>query len=169
MDRRKYLKEYQRKKKNISRTIYHSQTKHSQDRGHSYPTYSMKELNDWLYSQSLFHKLYDNWKRLDFQSEYKPSVDRKDNSVGYTMDNIQLTTWGNNRSKEQTNKKLGINKKHNKEVWQYATAGTFLEKYHSVNEAERKTNIHQGSISKVCNDKRKLAGGFIWRYKNDLL
>ncbi len=36
--------------------------------------------------------------------------------------------------------------------------------YNSTQEAERQTRIAQGSISRVCNGKRKTAGGFHWEY-----
>ncbi len=32
-------------------------------------------------------------------------------------------------------------------------------------EAERKTGINDGNIASVCKEKRKTAGGYIWKYK----
>lgn len=37
-------------------------------------------------------------------------------------------------------------------------------KYESLMDAERKTGIQFKNIHKVCNNKRKTAGGFKWRY-----
>lgn len=94
------IKKYQRSKKGVSGVIYLSQKLHSKRRGHSGPTYSKAELREWLYSQKKFHLLYDNWKRLDYQKNYKPSVDRIDDDLGYTISNIQLVTWRENNLKD---------------------------------------------------------------------
>ena len=42
--------------------------------------------------------------------------------------------------------------------------GVFLETYENISEASRKNNISISSISYVCNNKRKTAGGFVWHY-----
>lgn len=36
--------------------------------------------------------------------------------------------------------------------------------YHSINEASRQTGIPSGNISLVCNNKRKTAGKYHWRF-----
>lgn len=36
--------------------------------------------------------------------------------------------------------------------------------YHSAQEASRQTGINNTSISKVCNGKRNIAGGFHWKF-----
>ena len=40
--------------------------------------------------------------------------------------------------------------------------------YNSITSASQATNIDNGSISKVCHNKRKTAGGFHWRFYNEL-
>lgn len=93
------VKAHKRTKKGLVTALYGQQRGNSKARGHAMPTYSKAELRHWLFSQELFHLLYDNWKRLNFQSDYRPSVDRKDESIGYTIGNIQLMTWKENRVK----------------------------------------------------------------------
>lgn len=39
-----------------------------------------------------------------------------------------------------------------------------LNIFYSMNEAARKTNISQSAISFCCNNKRKTAGGYIWKF-----
>ena len=90
---------YKKTKEGLVAKIYSSQCGSSKQRGHNQPTYTQSELQEWIYSQKKFHVLYDNWKRLDYQSRYKPSVDRKDDYIGYTISNIQLMTWQENMSK----------------------------------------------------------------------
>ena len=51
-----------------------------------------------------------------------------------------------------------------KVVAQYTKYGEFIAKYHSMHEAERRTNIAQQSICSCCRGKLKSAGGYKWRY-----
>ena len=102
--------EYSHTKKGVVARIYGSQVESSKRRDHQLPTYTKQELKEWLFSQPLFHKLFDNWKRLDFQSEYRPSVDRKNDEIGYTMANIQLMTWEENNQKGYATRKKRMHK-----------------------------------------------------------
>jgi len=92
-------RQYMTTKKGLLSVMYSHQKKSSKKRGMQKPSYSKEEFKEWLFSQSDFHKMYDNWKRLDYQKEYIPSVDRKDDLVSYTIANIQLMTWKENREK----------------------------------------------------------------------
>ena len=60
-------KEYSRTKKGLVATMFNNNKERGKKEAYLTPTYSKQELHDWLYSQPLFHKLYDNWKRLDYQ------------------------------------------------------------------------------------------------------
>ena len=155
---------YQRTKHGLSKRIYSNQVSRSIKRNYDYPTYSSIELKEWLYGQPLFHTLYDNWKRLDFQKSYIPSVDRKNDYIGYTMDNIQLMTWGENSSKYCSDKKCGRNIKTLKSVYQKYKNGDMVNKFYSIAEAERQTSISSSDISRCCKKKNKFAGGFVWEY-----
>ena len=42
--------------------------------------------------------------------------------------------------------------------------GELLATFPSTNEAERVTGIAHQSISECCNEKRKSAGGYVWKY-----
>jgi hypothetical protein len=52
-----------------------------------------------------------------------------------------------------------------KPVAQYLKDGTKVAVYPSVNEATRQTGIHSQSIGQTCLDKRRSAGGYVWRYE----
>lgn len=160
-----YREEYMKTKDGLVSRIYGNQNASSRKRGHNSVSYSKEELKEWLYSQEKFHLLYDNWKRLDFQKEYVPSVDRKDDYIGYTISNIQLMTWSENREKGHKDRKCGINNKHSKSIVQYSMEGKKLSVFHSIMEAERKTGIDNGNISKCCLGKSKSAGGYIWKHE----
>ena len=43
-----------------------------------------------------------------------------------------------------------------------------LKEWKSLSEIERVLKIPAGNISHCCKGRRKTAGGFMWRYKNEL-
>ena len=53
-------------------------------------------------------------------------------------------------------------------VLQFTKDGTFIAEYPTAKEARRQTGISDTTIGLVCKGKNKTAGGFIWRYKNEI-
>ena len=56
-----------------------------------------------------------------------------------------------------------------KPVIQYDMEGNFVNEYFGTRDAYRKTGISYSHIGDVCLGKRKSAGKFIWKYKNQIL
>ena len=54
--------------------------------------------------------------------------------------------------------------KPTKPILQYTKDGVFIKEWTSEIEASRVIGINQGNITKCCQDKRKSAGGFVWKY-----
>lgn len=63
--------------------------------------------------------------------------------------------------------KCGSEIPHSKPVDQYTKSGKFIKTYSNAREASIETKSDYRSISKVCNNVRKSAGGFIWKF-NDM-
>ena len=142
---------YSKTKKGLISKIYSHQCETSKKRKHSNPTYSKEELVQWVLSQPKFHVLYDNWKRLDFQKEYTPSIDRIDSSIGYTMANIQLMTWNENKIK-------GFKEKNPFKILQVETGIIF----NSAKEAADSLGKKVSSIHKASRGYSKTAYGYTW-------
>lgn len=53
--------------------------------------------------------------------------------------------------------------KHSQPVYQYDLQGCFIAEYAGQAEAARMTGIPQSDISKACNGKLSVAGGYLWR------
>ena len=53
---------------------------------------------------------------------------------------------------------------HPKKVSQFDKDGTLLNEWSSMKEAGRKTGIRPAGISRVCNQEKGTAGGYIWRF-----
>ncbi len=147
--------------------IYKSQKRTSAKRGYLLPTYTKSEFKDWLLSQNNFVDLYKNWCKSDYEKHLKPSVDRKDDYETYTITNIQLMTWGENLQKSLDDRKNGVNNKTNKTVLQFSLSNIMVGKYHSAMEAGRVTKVYYTNIIRCCNNERKTAGGFKWRYLDE--
>lgn len=97
------LKIKQRTKERIHTRMYSNQVSHSESRLHPRPAYTSEDLKAWLHSQSIFHKLYEEYKTSGYSKQLVPSVDRIDPNKAYTLDNIQLLTWRDNQSRNSNN------------------------------------------------------------------
>ena len=59
-------------------------------------------------------------------------------------------------------------KKTTKAVAQFREDGTLIAEFMSAREAEAKTGVSYKKISAVVTGKQKTAGGYVWRYSNEL-
>jgi len=145
-----------RTKEGVVSKIYSHQREHSVTRGHMQPSYSKGELREWLYSQRLFHELYDEWKRSGYKKDLKPSCDRIDNTKSYTLSNLRIVTWDENQI-------AGVKDRECK-VAQLTMDGVFMRGFNSIKDAEKETGCSSKHIPEVCKGKRNSCGGYKWRY-----
>jgi group I intron endonuclease len=54
-----------------------------------------------------------------------------------------------------------------KPILQYSLSGEFIKEWASALDAKQVLNIHNVNIGLCCNGKRKTAGGFIWKFKEN--
>lgn len=67
-----------------------------------------------------------------------------------------------NRSLSHRNQ-IPVNKKV---IEQYDKNGNFINRFNSVSEASKSTNIALANISRCASGKRNSAGGYVWRFNN---
>ena len=171
---------YVRTKKGVVLAMYSNQLTKSKKRGHPAPYYTQKELHEWCHSQQAFHDMYDTWVNSDYDMHLKPTCDRLDDYLPYSLSNIQLMTFIDNTRKFGSDCMSGINTKICKPVLCYSLDGTFLTEYHSINAAARAVDTDVSNIRNVCEKRplRKLkedgtyryytpktSMGFLWEYK----
>jgi len=101
----KRVQKYSRTKKGLVNTIYGHQKHSSKSRGHQSPAYTKKTLKEWLYSQRLFHELYESWVASGYDKWLTPSIDRIDSKIYYCLTNIQVMTWKENDIKGYSEKR----------------------------------------------------------------
>ena len=63
-------------------------------------------------------------------------------------------------------KSHSIQKTNKKPVLQFDKSGNYIAEFESASAAALITGINLGNISQVCMNKRKTAGGYIWKYKD---
>lgn len=151
----------------LGKRIYGHQKRNSKTRNHPMPNYSRVELIEWMVSQENFNKLYDAWVNSNFDKNLTPSCDRIDDYKPYTLSNITLVTWLENKTKSYHDIKSGVNRKRLKPVNQYTKDKKRLIKTHySIAEAYREIGKPEssGSISKCCKGFIPSAYGFCWEY-----
>lgn len=159
----KYNFNYFRGKKGLIVKIYNTQIKSSKYRGHALPDYTRNELMDWIFNQSNFNKLYKNWINNGYSKNLVPSCDRLNYKNPYTLNNLRLVTWRENRNNWYKDVKEG--RTHlTIPVFQYNLEGEFIKRYFSFSYASRKTGSCRENISACCNGRRKSTNGYVWRY-----
>lgn len=93
-------KKYKKTKKGLITKIYGNQVRSCKDRGHSKPSYTKKQLYEWIINKPEFHKIYKEWVSSNYKTSLIPSIDRIDDNKSYNFNNIRIVTWNENRQKE---------------------------------------------------------------------
>ena len=112
-------------------------------------------------------------------------TDGGEGSSGYKfspeiIEKIAISHRGLKQSEETIAKRVAKNtgkirsdeqrSKTSKKVIQYDLNGNFVAEYFGIREASRQTGVNNAHIGDCCNKvkNRKSAGGFIWRFENDI-
>lgn len=61
---------------------------------------SREEFIDKFVNNKQFIKLFKNWQKNGFKRKYAPSIDRIDNNLGYTLENLQFIQQNQNGKKD---------------------------------------------------------------------
>ena len=163
--KRAYYHEFKKTKRGMIAYVWNAQVKRSKKRGHRPPEYTIDELEEWSLSQSIFHELHKEWLMSGCEIDLKPSLDRKNDDVHYCFSNVRWTTWGANRKKSYSDKRLGINNKQSKAIVCIdKRTDKQIKVYYSCKAASLDTGANHSHITQVAKGKRKSAGGYKWAY-----
>lgn len=146
--------------------LYSQQAGRSKIRGHSAPLHTQNELLKWAYDNGLI-PLYESWKKSGYLKDLAPSVDRLNANMGYSLTNIRLVTWAENKEKGFEDIKSCSHKiKRHRPVEQLTMTGEHVAFFKSIALAVKNTGARQSHISSMCSgDTRfKSVKGFIWRF-----
>ena len=111
-----------------------------------------------------------------FMKEYKSAHDAaRENNIQFT--NICKVCRGERKTaggfgwsytKAESIEPIKTKRLGDSAVLQFTKEGEFVAEYSSAKEARRQTGINDTTIGLVCKGKGKTAGGFVWKYKNDV-
>lgn len=159
-----YTRNHQRTIAGRASAIRGFQVASSKQRGHSPPAYTKSELMDWLIENGIA-ALMKPWKESNYSKDLAPSVDRIDDSKGYSFDNIRLVTWAENRDKLYKHRKSCERiTKQNRKVLQMTLNDEPIQTFDSISAAARATNIQRTNINACCTGRDHQAGGFHWKH-----
>lgn len=148
--------------------VYHNMIQSSKRRNHPPPEFTKDELREWFLKNKFFYTLWNNWVFSGFDRMSAPSADRLDNSIGYIFSNMELKTWGQNLEKDIVNNSKKAVEVTSKPVLQLNSEGNVINEYPSIREASRVTGIDRSNISMATiRIRRKSAGGYQWKFKNN--
>jgi len=129
------------------------------------PTYTKKEFLSWCLNNDTFLELHKNWEESNYLLGLVPSIDRLNDTLGYSFDNIQVVTWDENNKLGHIRERNGETTRRCKSVLQYDLDNNFIKEYYSLKTAEIATGVRNGNISHCCKGNYKSSGGFIWKFK----
>lgn len=164
-----------RNPRKLVKYIYIDQRKSSVRRNHEQPSYTEKELYQWVTSHVEFEALWNTWVESNYDRYLRPSIDRLNDDIPYRLSNIRLVTWGINYQKacevDKTNKSILSSKPIQGTSLADGTKHTFI----SAGQAGRWVNGNPSNIGAVANEAikqdrsghtyiPKSAYGYVWKW-----
>lgn len=154
---------YDISEKGVFRVIYKTQKRHQKLRGHGSMPYNKQELIVWC-KKNGFDDLFNEWVKSGHKKALKPSVDRIDDFKGYSLDNIKLGTWQENREHQASDiiNGTGTSGRRCKPVLKLDSDMKVVCEYVSFQSAKRDVGYHMEYSIK---NGTKCKNGFYWKYK----
>lgn len=154
---------YDFSEKGVFRVIYKTQKRYQKIRGHGDMPYTKEQLIDWCKSNG-FDELYSLWVESGNKSALKPSVDRIDDFSGYSLKNIRLGTWQDNRDHQASDiiSGIGTGGKRCKPLLKFDGDMKLICEYHSFSAAKRDVGYH---MEYAIKNGTTCKMGFYWKYK----
>lgn len=162
------IRNYRRTKSGLVHHIFNNQRLTSRRAGRPQPTYTYELLEDWMFNHKDFQRLYTNWVASDYDRMLSPSIDRKNNTLGYSFDNIELMSWKQNLYNQKTqNMDCTFLTKNSKAVRQLDLDGNLIETYKSIGSALRAVRgnrVGASNVAGAANGRLTKAYGFRWEW-----
>lgn len=103
--------------------------------------------------------MYKEWIDSGYKKEKKPSIDRINYKLPYTLKNIHMISWGDNRYKQSMERR-----KRGKSIIMKKN-DIYVCRFESVREAVKKTGFNQSGISSCLSKKYKSTFGHQFEYE----
>ena len=154
--------DFKRTKKGWMARAFQAMKQRERKRGHCSIDYNLGDFERYISLNKDFDKLYNKWVKSGYKKSLAPSVDRLEDTLGYSIGNIQITSWKDNNKKSHEYNSNGKSVRKYTPVLQYFD-GKLVGRFFSIAEAGRKTGIPSKYIQRVVNGDRNKTCGFEWR------
>lgn len=161
--KRAYTKSYLKTEQGLLKQMYSTLAKKSSNRLHPLPDFTYEELVLFLYKNG-FQNMYTKWKGSGYLTKLKPSIDRLNSTLPYSIRNIRLVVWETNNNAAYSERKQGGRiTRQNKTCIQKTLDGVFVKEYPSFAYAARVNNFCRTNLGRAATDGT-VARGFLWEY-----
>lgn len=153
---REWRNKYKRSRRGVLTIMYHKMASR-------HPiTFTRREFQDRYYADIKYNRLINAWERSGFQKNLKPSVDRINPKLPYTLANINMLTWAENRFKQaKTDGKL----KGRRPPVLVFKDGVQIGRYRSQADLIKKLGLEQANVSAVLRGKRRFIASYTLCYE----
>ena len=151
---------FRKTKKGVLTNLYNKMKERAIKRGMNIPDFTLSEFHSIYLEDSKFNRLFAEWELSGYDTLKKPSVDRINNKLSYTLKNINFMSWADNRFKQSMERR--VRGKHNILM---KKDGVIINNFKSVREAVKKTGLNQSGISSCLSGRYITTGGFNFEYE----
>ncbi len=149
--------------KGVLTNLYSKMKERNIKRGFGELPFSLKELQERFLGDDNYIKQFNIWVQNSYKKEYKPSFDRINPNRGYTIDNMQILSWGENRKKADWEKSF----LYTTPVVMCDINENIVRIFESTKEACTMTGFPQSTITMCCQGKLRSVKGYIFKYRGD--
>lgn len=154
---------YRRTPKGVLTNLYSKMKDRNIKKGFGKLDFSLKDLHKKYLEDKEFLRIYQRWADGGYETKLKPSFDRMNPTLGYTIENIKVVPWFENRRKGDWENSFI----YTTPVVMFDMNGNKIREFGSTKEACFATGIRQSGITLCCQGKRKKAGGYVFKYRGD--
>lgn len=154
---------YRKTQKGVLTNIYNKMKERSAKKGMPPVSFTLEEFHKKYLFDEEFDRLFTTWENGGYLKSKKPSADRINPMLGYTLENISFVTWAENRRKADWEKSF----LYTTSVDMLDRNGNILRSFESIKEAALLTGIPSSTIIRCSQTKSKTITGYAFRYRGD--
>lgn len=154
---------FRRTPKGVLTNLYSKMKYRNIKKGFGELPFTLQELHKNFLNDKKYIELFNQWEISGYKTSLKPSFDRINPNIGYSMQNITIKSWQDNRKKADWEKSFI----YTTPVIMYDKNGQIIREFGSTKEASLITGIRQSGITSCCQGRYKTTGGYIFKYRGD--
>ena len=154
---------FRRTPKGVLTNLYSKMKERNAAKGFGELPFTLDELQSAYLTDQTFLGLFSKWVDSEYAKDLKPSFDRTNPTIGYSLKNITVKTWSANRRKADWEKSFI----YTTPIVMYDENGVFMREFGSTKEACQMTGLRQSGITACCQSRYKNTRVYIFKYRGD--